>query len=171
MLRLLLLYQFRLAEICICLKPCFTRDVTRDQQILLPRMLMLLFFSILLLLPHARHICASFELWGRQFCSSLLASFFLLVLLWKEFNSHIFIVTFHFSHSFSSPPVFYPAGDGCWIHVNVGCSACIYSMPLIVSLNDKPRLAHPRWQSVGSVFQFHYNIEKIRYLLSDLWLY
>ena len=22
---------------------------------------------------------------------------------------------------------FYPAEDGCWIHVNVGCSACIYS--------------------------------------------
>ena len=63
--------------------------------------------------PHARHIRTHFELWGRPFCSSLLASFFLSALLWKEFNSHSFIVTFHFSRSFGSPPVFYPARDGC----------------------------------------------------------
>ena len=30
----------------------------------------------------------------------------------------------------------------CWIHVNVGCSTCIYSTPLVVSLNNKPQLAH-----------------------------
>ena len=52
---------------------------------------------------------------------------------------------------------FYPDGDGCWIHVNVGCSACIYSTLLVVSLNDEPRLAHQRQQSVGSAFQFYYN--------------
>ena len=65
--------------------------------------------------------------------------FFHLVLLWKEFNSHSFVVTFHFS---CSPPVFYPAVDDCWIHVNIGCSACIYSISLVVSLNDEFRLAH-----------------------------
>ena len=56
--------------------------------------------------PHARHIRASFELWSRAFCTSLLVSFFLLVFLWKEFNSHSFVVTFHFSRLFGSPPVF-----------------------------------------------------------------
>ena len=45
---------------------------------------------------HARYIHARFELWGRPFCLSLLASFFLLVLLWKEFIPHSFVVTFHF---------------------------------------------------------------------------
>ena len=29
-------------------------------------------------------------------------------------------------------------------------------MPFIVSLNDKPRLAHRRQQSAGSAVQFHY---------------
>ena len=78
------------------------------------------------------------------------------MLLWKEFNSHRFFVTFHFSHLLSSPPVFYPAVDSCWIHVNVSCSACIYCTPLVVSLNDEPRLAHQRQQSADSAFQFHY---------------
>ena len=109
--------------------------------------------------PHARHIHARFELWGRPFCSSLLPSFFLpsfhLVLRWKEFIPHSFVITSHFSRSSGSPPVFYPAGDGCWIHVNVRCSACIYCMPLIVSLNKKPQLAHRWQQSTGSAFQFH----------------
>ena len=82
--------------------------------------------------------------------------FFLLVLLWKEFNSHSFIVTFHLSCSICSPPVFYPAVDICWIHVNVRCSASIYSIPLTVSLNDEPRVAHWRQLSVVSAFQFHY---------------
>ena len=67
--------------------------------------------------PHARHVRGHFELWGKPFRSSLLASFFLpsflLVLLWKEFIPHSFVFTFHFSRSSSSPPVFYPAGDGC----------------------------------------------------------
>ena len=78
------------------------------------------------------------------------------MLLWKEFNSHSFIVTFNFSHSLGSPFVFYPAVDSCWIHVNVGCSTCIYSTPLVVSLNDKPWLAHWRQHSAGFAFQFHY---------------
>ena len=48
MLRLLLLYQFWLAEICICHKPRPTRDETSDLQIALPNTLMLpFFFSIL----------------------------------------------------------------------------------------------------------------------------
>ena len=83
---------------------------------------------------------------------------FLLVLLWKELTSHSFVVTFHFSRSFGSPPDFYPAMDVCWIHVKISCSTCIYSMLLIVSLNDEPWLAHRRQQSAGSAFQFHYTI-------------
>ena len=139
-----------------CRKPCLTRDEMSDLQIALPRTLMLPFFYTSGT-PHARHVCTSFELWGRLFCSSLLVSFFLLMLLWKEFNSHSFVITFHFSHSFSLPPLFYPAVDGCWIHVKITCSTCIYSTPLIVSLNNEPRLAHRRHQSAGSAFQFHYN--------------
>ena len=85
---------------------------------------------------HTRHIHGLFELWGRPFRSSLLASFFLfsflpsflLVLLWKEFIPYSFVVTFHFSCLSISPPVFHPAGDGCWIRVNISCSACIYSL-------------------------------------------
>ena len=58
--------------------------------------------------PHTRHIHTRFELWGGQFRSSLLASFFLpLGLLWKEFIPHIFVVTFHFSRSSGSPPVYF----------------------------------------------------------------
>ena len=91
-----------------------------------------------------------------HFTHHLLLSFFLLVLLWKEFNPHGIIVTFHFSCSSSSLLVFYPARDGCWIHVNIGCSAHIYSTSLIVSSNNKPWLAHQKQQSVGSAFQFHY---------------
>ena len=153
MLRLLLLYQFWLVESCICHQPCPTRDETRNLQIALPRTFILLFFFFYTSdTPHTRHICAHFELWSRPFCSSLLASFFLPFGIAIPYS---FFVTFHFSHSSSSPPVFYPVADGCWIHVNVGCSACIYSMPL-VSLNDKSRLAHRRQQSVGSAFQFQF---------------
>ena len=113
------------------------------------------FFSILPEL-HTRHICTRFELWGRPFRSSIcfLPSFLHPVLLWKEFNPHSFIVTFHFSCSFGLPPAFYPAEDSCWIYVNVCCSVCIYSMLLVVSLNNKPQLAHRRQQSVGSAFNF-----------------
>ena len=96
MLRLLLLYQFWRAKICICHKPYPTRDETCDLQIALPTMLMLPFFFYTSSTPHTRHSRTGFELWGRPFCSSLLASSFLLVLLWKEFNPHSFIVTFHF---------------------------------------------------------------------------
>ena len=69
---------------------------------------------------HARYIHTRFNFEVGHFtCHFLLLSFFLLVLLWKEFNSHSFIVTFHFSHLSGSPPVFYPAEDDCWIHVNL----------------------------------------------------
>ena len=156
MLRLLLLYQFWLGEICICHKTRPTRDKMHDLQIALPRTLMLPFFSILPVL-HTQDTFAlvlNFEL-GHFTCHFLLLSFFLLVLLWKELNPHNFVVTFHFSHSFGSPPVFYPAGDGCWIDINVDCYACLYSMPLIVSLNNEPQLAHQKQQSVGSAFQFY----------------
>ena len=156
MLRLLLLYQFWLAEIGICHKPRPTKDETHDLQIALPRILILPFFFYTSGTLYARQIHACFKLWGRPFCLSLLASFFPLVLLWKEFNSHSFIVTFHFSCSFGWPPVFYPAGASCWIHINIGCSTCIYSTPLVVSLNNELRLAHRRQQSVGSAFQFRY---------------
>ena len=57
--------------------------------------------------PHARYVHTRFKFWGRPFCSSLLASFFLLVLLWKKFIMHSFVVTFHFSCSPGSPPVFF----------------------------------------------------------------
>ena len=102
-------------------------------------------FSIFPVL-NTQDIHAIFKLWGRPFCSSLLVSFFLSVLLWKEFNPHSFVVTFHFSPSFGSPPVFYPASDDCRIHVNISYSACIYSTPLAVSLNDKSQLAHWKQQ-------------------------
>ena len=157
MLRLLLLYQFWLAEICICHEPHPTRDETHDLQIALSTTLMLPFFYTSGA-PHTRHIRTHFKLWGRPFHSSLLASFFLLVLLWKEFNSYSCVVIFRFSPLFSSPLVFYSAGDGCWIHINISCFACIYCTPLIVSLNDKPWLAHRRQQLAGSAFQFHYMI-------------
>ena len=147
-----------------CYKPCPTRDETHNLQIVLPRMLMLLVFSIL----PALHTQDTFVLilnfdvdhFAHHF---LLLSFFLpsflLVLLWKEFNPHSFVVTFHFSHLFSSPPVFfYPVEDGCWIHVNISCSGCICSMLRIVFLNDEPWLSYQRQQSTGSASQFHYRV-------------
>ena len=78
MVRLLLLYLFWLAEICICHWLCPTRDETCDLQIAPPRMLMLPFFFFFFYAsgtPHTRHICVRFELWSRPFCSSLLSSF------------------------------------------------------------------------------------------------
>ena len=65
------------------------------------------FFSILLVL-HTQDTFAlvlNFEV-GHFTRHFLLLSFFFLVLLWKEFNPHSFVATFHFSHLFSSPPVF-----------------------------------------------------------------
>ena len=126
-------------------------------------------FSILPVL-HTQGTCAlvlNFEV-GHFTRHFLLFSSFFLVLLWKEFNPHSFVVTFHFTRSSGSPPVFfvfffYPAGDGCWIHVNVGCSACIYSSLLIVSSNDEHQLAHQRQQSAGSAFQFHYILSIVIY--------
>ena len=94
---------------------------------------------------HARHIRTHFELWGRPFCLSLLASFFLpFGVAMKGIQSiqlhcHISFLLFVWLTTY-----FYPARDGCWIHINVGCSACIYSIPLVISLNDEPRLAHWR---------------------------
>ena len=106
MLRLLLLYLFWQAEICICHKPRTTRDEMRVLQIAPPRTLMLPFF----ILP-ALHTQDTFALvlslevghFARHF---LLLSFFLLVLLWKEFIPHSFVVTFYFSRSSGLPPVF-----------------------------------------------------------------
>ena len=89
-------------------------------------------FRISILPIHTRHIRTILKLWGRPFCSSLL-SFFLSVLLWKEFNLHSFIVKFHFSCSLHSRPVFNLAVNDCWMHVNIGYSTCIYSMPLVGS--------------------------------------
>ena len=98
MLRVLLLYQFWLAEIWICHKPCPTRDETRDPQIALLRTLMLPFFSILPAL-HTQDtfmLVLNFEV-GHFTHHFLLLSFFLLVSLWKKFNPHSFVVTFRFS--------------------------------------------------------------------------
>ena len=83
MLRLLLLYQFWLAEICIC--P--TRDEMRNLQIAPPKMLMLLVFVYTSGTPHARHVRACFELWGRPFCSSFLSFFLPFGVAMKEIHS------------------------------------------------------------------------------------
>ena len=114
MLRLLFLYQFWLAKIFICHKPCPTRDKTSDLQIAPLECSCFCFFSILL----ALHMQVTFSLVlnfevGHFTCHFLLLSFFLLVLPWKKLIPHSFIVTFYFSHSSSSTPVFYPARDGC----------------------------------------------------------
>ena len=129
-----------------------TRDETCNLQMALSRMLMLPFFSILPVL-HMQDILTlvlNFEE-GHFVRHLLLLSFFFLVLLWEEFNPHSFVVTFHFSHLSGSPPVYYPAKDSCWIHVNVSCSACINITPLIVSLNDEPQLAHQRQNSTNTL--------------------
>ena len=82
MLTLFLLYQFWLAQICISHKPHSNRDETYDLQITLPRTRILpVFFFYTSGTPHARHIRARFELWGKPFRSSLLASFFFFFLL------------------------------------------------------------------------------------------
>ena len=152
---MLLLHRFWLTEICTCLKPRPTRDEMRDLQIALPMTFMLLFFYTASPL-HARHIYTIFELWGRPFCSSLLVSFFRCCYERNSIHtaslSH-FISLVHSAHHFFF--FFFPAADSCWIHVNVSCSTCIYSMLLILSLNDEPWLAHRRQQSVGSAFSFH----------------
>ena len=73
---MLFLYRFWLTEICICCKPCPTRDELHDLQIALLTMLTLPFFYTSGSL-HTRHIHTIFKLWGRSFCSSLLVCFFL----------------------------------------------------------------------------------------------
>ena len=67
---MLLLYRFWLIEICICCKPCPTRDETRDLQIALPTTFFYTSGNL-----HARHIRAIFELCS-SLCSSLLARHF-----------------------------------------------------------------------------------------------
>ena len=150
MLRLLILYCFWLTEICICRNPRPTRGETCDLKIALPMTLMLPFFYISSTL-YTRHICASFKLWGRPFCLSLLVSFFRCC---NEKNSiHTTLLSHFISLVHSAHYLFFiQPGNGCWIHS--GCSACIYSTLIIVSLNDEPWLAHWRQQSVGSAFNF-----------------
>ena len=103
--------------------------------------------------PHARH---SRSFWTLREAISLVTSCFLPFGVAMKGIPHSFLVIFYFSRLSGSSPVFYLTGDGCWIHINVGCSACIHSTPLVVSLNDKPRLDNRKQQSVGSAFQFHY---------------
>ena len=142
--RSLLLYQFWLAKICICHKPSPTRDEMRDLQIALLLTLILPFSSILPAL-HTQDtfmLVLNFEV-GHFTCHFFLLSF--LPSFWCDYERNS-IHTASLSHFISliRPAVFYPAGDGCWIHVNVGCSASIYSTPLVVFLNDKLQLAHRR---------------------------
>ena len=157
---ILLLYWFWLTEICICCKPYPTRDKTHDLQIALPTTLMLLFFYASGT-QHARHNCTIFELWGQPFCLSLLVSFF-----WccYERNSIHSASLSHFISLGSHHLFFLSRLDGCWIHINVGCFACIYGTSLVVSLNDEPWLVHWRQQCAGSVFQFHYKSLNITHL-------
>ena len=131
MLRLLLLYQFWLAEICICHKPRPTRDKMCDPQIAPPRALMLPFFSILLALytQDTFVLVLNFEV-GHFACHFLLLSFFLLVLPWKEFIPHSFGVTFVL-----------PAYTAC------------HSLSLWMT---NPGWHNRRQQSVDSAFQFNY---------------
>ena len=77
MLRLLVLYQFWLADICTCHKPCPTRDESHDLQIALSRTLMLPFFFILPVL-HTQNtfvLVSDFEA-GHFACHFLFVSFF-----------------------------------------------------------------------------------------------
>ena len=109
--RLLLLYQFKLAEICICHKPCPTRDEMRDLQIAHPRTLMLPFFFYTSGTPHGRHFCTCLELWGRPFHSSLLSfslpSFLPFKVAMKGIQStQLCCYISFFSRLFGSPPVF-----------------------------------------------------------------
>ena len=106
-----LLYQFWLAEICICHKPRPIRDETCNLQITLPRTLMLPFFIYFWHSTCKIHwrLVLNFEV-GHFAHHFLLLSFFFLVLLSKEFIPHSFVVTFYFSHSFGSPPVFIQPG-------------------------------------------------------------
>ena len=88
---MLLLYRFWLTEIC---KPCPTRNKTRDQQIALPTTLTLLFFLHFWYSTSKRH---SRHFRTLRLAILLVTSFFPSLLIWKEFNSHNFVVTFHFT--------------------------------------------------------------------------
>ena len=93
MLRLFLLYQFWLGKICICHKPSPTRDETHDQQIALPKMLMLLFFSILPVLHTPKTLALVLNLEVGHF-----ARHFLLLSFWccYERNSIHIVSLSHF---------------------------------------------------------------------------
>ena len=92
---MLLLYQFYLTKICVCHKPCPTRDETHDLQIVLPTTLMLLFFYTSSTLQ-ARHIRIIFKLWGRSFCLSLLVSFYVAMkgIQFTQLRCHISFFSF-----------------------------------------------------------------------------
>ena len=80
--------------------------------------------------PHARHIRAHFELWGRPFRSSLLASFFFFpfgVAMKEVQSTQLFCHILFLSFVRLTTCFYYPAVDGYWIYVNVSCSVCIYS--------------------------------------------
>ena len=101
---MLLLYRFWLGEICICCKPCPTwrRDAWLTN-----------------CTPNDSHVSVFLYFWystrkihSHNFQTLRVGHFachflFLLVLLWKEFNSHSFVDTLHFSHSLSSLPVIF----------------------------------------------------------------
>ena len=119
MLRLLLLYQFWLVEICICNKPIPPEMRPMTYKLHSPRKLIVPFFSIL----PALHMQDRFTLVTSWF---FLSSFFPFGVAMKriqftQLHCHISFL------SSGSPPIFYPAGNGCWIHVNISCSACIYT--------------------------------------------
>ena len=119
-LRLLLFYTSsgQLKFACHKFRP--TRDEMRDQQITPPRTLMLpFFFFFFLYFRHSRSKTRSCLFW-RPF-----ASFFFLVLLWKEFILHSFVVTFHFSHLSSSPPVFLSSW-GWWLDLHKCRLFCLH---------------------------------------------
>ena len=93
----------------------------------------------------------SFDFYTRSAILLITSCFFLLVLLWKEFNSHNFIVTFHLS--FTGSPLVLFLSSRVWL---LNLRKRQHSTPLVVSLNDESQLARQSQQSVGSAFQFHY---------------
>ena len=128
--------------------------MTRDGQIALLTTLTLPFFYTSGTL-HTRHIHASFELWGRPFCSSLLVSFFQCC---YERNSIHTISLSHFISLVRSAPhlfFFFLSSRGRLLdsrkrrlfppHIQHA---------LVVSLNDEPRLAHQRQQLRALPFHF-----------------
>ena len=94
-------------------------------------------------------------------CQFLLLSVFLLVLLWKEFIPHSFVVTFHFSHSSGSPPVFLSSWgqllDSCkhrLFCLHIQHATCLFEWRNPVSSSEAVVCGSV---VCGSAFQFHYN--------------